>query len=103
MSQPSINLHGAVDLSALARPAQAPDHAQAGPVTDAAAGADVTEATLQRTVETPMQVPVVLEVWASYAQGPSEVRAEGAAEYGGRFQLARVDAQTSPQIAQALQ
>lgn len=103
MSQPSINLHGAVDLSALARPAQAPDQAQAGPVSDAAVVVDVTEATFQRTVETSMQVPVVLEVWASYAQGPSEVLAKVAAEYGGRFQLARVDAQTSPQIAQALQ
>ncbi len=103
MSQPSINLHGAVDLSALARPAQAQEQAPAGPVTDSAVVVDVTDATFQRTVETSMEVPVVLEVWASYAQGPSDVLAKVAADYGGRFQLARVDAQSSPQIAQALQ
>lgn len=106
MSQPPINLHGAVDLSALARPPAGP--AQPGaPGGDDGEGApivvDVTEATFQQTVELSMQVPVVVELWASFAQGPSEVLSRLATEYGGRFQLARVDAEASPQIAQAFQ
>ncbi|WP_324649815.1 tetratricopeptide repeat protein [Georgenia sp. H159] len=106
MSQPSINLHGAVDLSALARPAQpgpAAPAAPGGPATEAPIVAEVTEATFQQTVELSMRVPVVVEVWASYAQGPSQVLAKVATDYGGRFHLARVDVDTSPQIAQAFQ
>lgn len=106
MSQPSINLHGAVDLSALARPAQpgpAAPAAPGGPATEAPIVAEVTEATFQQTVELSMQVPVVVELWASVAQGPSAVLSRLATEYGGRFQLARVDAEASPQIAQAFQ
>jgi len=105
MSQPSINLHGAVDLSALARP---PQTASAGGAAGGGAGddaivVDITEATFQQTVERSMQVPVVVELWAAYAQGPSQVLSAVAADYGGRFQLARVDVERSPQIAQAFQ
>lgn len=105
MSQPSLNLHGAVDLSALARPPQpagsAPTASGAG--ADVPVVADVTEATFQQTVELSMQVPVVVEVYASYAQGPSATLTKVAADYGGRFHLARVDVEASPQIAQAFQ
>lgn len=107
MSQPSLNLHGAVDLSALARPPQpaggAPTASGAGAGADVPVVADVTEATFQQTVELSMQVPVVVEVYASYAQGPSATLAKVATDYGGRFHLARVDVEASPQIAQAFQ
>ncbi len=106
MSQPPINLHGAVDLSSLARPAQSgasPGGGAEGAGTDSPIVVDVTEATFQQTVELSMQVPIVVEVWASYAQGPSQVLAKVATDYAGRFQLARVDVETSPQIAQAFQ
>ncbi len=101
MSQPSINLHGAVDLSALARPPQ--PAAPAGAAADEPIIVDVTEATFQQTVELSMRVPVVVEVSAEYAGGPSAVLAKVATDFGGRFQLARVDVETSPQIAQAFQ
>ncbi|HLS73844.1 MAG TPA: tetratricopeptide repeat protein [Actinomycetaceae bacterium] len=102
MSQPPINLHGAVDLSGLARPPA--DAAQGGgDGTEAPIVVDVTEATFQQTVELSMRVPVVVELWAAFAQGPSAVLSRLATEYGGRFQLARVDAEASPQIAQAFQ
>src|SRR5690606_4652857 len=101
MSQPSINLHGAVDLSALARPPQ--PAAPAGDAADAPIVVDVTEADFQQTVELSMRVPVVVEVAAAYAGGPSAVLAKVATDFGGRFQLARVDVETSPQIAQAFQ
>ncbi|MBD8063555.1 tetratricopeptide repeat protein [Oceanitalea stevensii] len=101
MSQPSINLHGAVDLSALARPPQ--PAAPAGDAANAPIVVDVTEADFQQTVELSMRVPVVVEVAAAYAGGPSAVLAKVATDFGGRFQLARVDVETSPQIAQAFQ
>ena len=104
MSQPSLNLHGAVDLSALARPAQPAGAPGAdGDAADAPLVSDVTEATFQQTVELSMRVPVVVEVYASYAQGPSATLARLAADFGGRFHLARVDVETSPQIAQVFQ
>ncbi|WP_152188096.1 tetratricopeptide repeat protein [Georgenia satyanarayanai] len=103
MSQPSINLHGAVDLSALARPPQSAAPAGDGDATDAPIVVDVTEATFQQTVELSMRVPVVVEVSAAYAGGPSAVLAKVATDLGGRFQLARVDVEASPQIAQAFQ
>lgn len=103
MSQPSLNLHGAVDLSALARPPQPAGGAPGGDGSDVPLVADVTEATFQQTVELSMQVPVVVEVWAAYAQGPSATLAKVAGDYGGRFHLARVDVEASPQIAQAFQ
>ncbi|WP_413452340.1 tetratricopeptide repeat protein [Georgenia phoenicis] len=103
MSQPSINLHGAVDLSALARPPQPAAGAAGGDAADAPLVVDVTEASFQQTVELSLRVPVVVEVSASYAGGPSAVLAKVAADFGGRFQLARVDVETSPQIAQAFQ
>ncbi|PYG00488.1 putative thioredoxin [Georgenia satyanarayanai] len=102
MSQPSINLHGAVDLSALARPPQSPS-APAGDATEAPVVVDVTEATFQQTVELSMRVPVVVEVSAAYAGGPSAVLDKVVTDLGGRVQLARVDVETSPQIAQAFQ
>lgn len=117
MSQPSINLHGAVDLSSLARPAGGP--AAAGPGPGAAPGApgapaeggaqiaapviaDVTEETFGQMVELSTQVPVVVELWAQQS-GPAPELAALATQYGGRFHLARVDAQAQPQIAAAFQ
>ena len=112
MSQPSINLHGAVDLSSLARPATAPPTGAApgGAPGDPAEGAqiaapvidDVTEETFGRTVELSSQVPVIVELWAQ-PKGPAPELAALATQYGGRFQLARVDAQAQPQIAAAFQ
>lgn len=112
MSEPSINLHGAVDLSSLARPASASAPAGAGGAGSGEAPggaqiaapvvAEVTEETFGRTVELSSQVPVIVELWAQQ-QGPSPDLAALATQYGGQFQLARVDAEAHPQIAAAFQ
>ena len=124
MSQPpgaGLNLYGAVDLSALARPAAPPRAATqpgaAGGVApdgtgDAAAAipgpyaVTLSEATLPRVVETSSMVPVVVVVFAG--RSPATVQladdlADIAAEMDGRFQVARVDADTDPALVQALQ
>ncbi|UNX53964.1 tetratricopeptide repeat protein [Georgenia sp. TF02-10] len=112
MSQPTppINLYGAVDLSSLARPAAAPPN---GPGAPAEGGTvpgpvvvDVTEATFGEAVQRSTQVPVVLVLTSprSPASGElTDVLRTLARDYGGRFQLAVVDADASPQIAAAVQ
>ncbi|MEE6273359.1 tetratricopeptide repeat protein [Georgenia sp. MJ206] len=119
MSQPpSINLRGAVDLSALTAPAHptgARPGAQVPPGAGAGAGGagidgpvvvDVTEATFQQVVQLSTQVPVVLDLrteWAEPSAELSPLLERLAREYGGRFQLGRVDVEASPQIAAAFQ
>ncbi|MFH5824060.1 tetratricopeptide repeat protein [Georgenia sp. AZ-5] len=112
MSQPtpSMNLHGAVDLSSLA----GPPAGQAGPGGQGGNGgsvpgalvADVSEATFGQTLQLSAQVPVVLLLGSSRSDASEQLAAvleSLAAAYGGRFQLARVDADANPQIAAALQ
>lgn len=106
--QPRLDVRGAVDLSGLGRtPAPAPG----GPAVGAGAQAqgavvDVTEATFADVVQRSLEVPVVFSLWASWSEASSTVTAELArltAELEGRFLLARVDVDGSPQIAQAFQ
>ncbi|WP_127573926.1 tetratricopeptide repeat protein [Georgenia faecalis] len=123
MSQPPshLNLHGAVDLSSLARPAApagggAPGPAGArGPASaptgaggaiDAPVVVDVTQETFAETVQLSTQVPVVLVLGASWAEPSTQLGdllERLAGEYGGRFQLGRVDVEANPQIAAAFQ
>src|SRR5690606_30527860 len=117
MSQPpSINLRGAVDLSSLAAPARPagggpapqgrPADGAPGGGLDAPVVVDVTEATFQQVVQLPTQVPVVLDLYASWAEPSAElspVLERLAREYGGRFQLGRVDVEANQQIAAAFQ
>lgn len=106
MTQPNnINLRGAVDLSGLARPAGT----GAGATGDAVPGpyvVDVTEASFPDTVRLSTRVPVVIELWAAWAEPSSQlspVLEKLAREYGGRFQLGRVDVDANQQIAAAFQ
>ncbi|GAA2092586.1 tetratricopeptide repeat protein [Aeromicrobium tamlense] len=101
----SFSQPGAFDLSSLAQPRPA-----AGGGAPAPEGAvyviDVTEADFQQVVDSSMQHLVVLSVWSPRSPQSvefNEVLAQATAAYGGALQLAKVDADTNPGIAQALQ
>lgn len=96
--------YGAVDLSQTASAAgteSAPQTAGAQPLV-----IDVTEATFEQVMATSMTVPVVVDLWATWCApckqlGP--VLEELVRSYEGRLQLAKIDIDENPQIAQAFQ
>ena len=98
---------GAIDLSALRQPA-APSQGPT-PAAGASGGAfvlDVTERSFQSDViDRSLQVPVVVEFWSRRADASvalSAVLQRLAAEYDGKFLLARIDVDTNPGLAQAV-
>lgn len=106
-ARPSLPLHGAVDLSALRRPATppGPPAADGGTGPASAAVVDVTEASFAGVVEQSTTVPVVVALWSAtdpLSSGVVRMLAELAAELGGRFLLARVEVERAPQVAQAI-
>jgi putative thioredoxin len=116
MSTPQFNRPGAVDLSALKRPAASAGSPGAGaqgqaPAGGGAAGSGAYSVQLdEQNFQTEMQgandAPVVLVFYSS--QAPASVTLVGdldtlADEFEGRFLLGKVDVDASPGIAQALQ
>ena len=109
----SLSLRGAVDLSALKRPQQPASAAPAAAGAQAADGGDtagyiveVNEQSFQALVQLSAQVPVIVELtasWSELAQQLASALAEVTTEFAGRFVLARVDVDASPGIAQAFQ
>lgn len=99
---PRIDLRGAIDLSGLGRtPAPAPGGRQAG-----GAVVDITdEQAFSAVVQQSASVPVVLVLWAAWSEASTTTTADLAAladEFQGRFVLARLDADSAPQLAQAI-
>lgn len=112
MTAQNFSRPGAIDLSALRPPAGgAGAGARPAPSAGAATGGsysfDVTEDGFQSQVlEASLRHPVVLALWSSRApQSRTAVEALSriADSYGGALTLARLDIDTSPQLAQALQ
>lgn len=104
MTQPptGLNLRGAVDLSALSRPTPPAGNAPAAP---AGVVVEISAETFQEAVTTSMTVPVVVDLYSARSAASTELSAvlqQLAGSFGGRFQLARVDADANPQIAQAV-
>ena len=117
MTQQPFSRPGAIDLSALKRPAPggAPAGAPAGGAGGTPAGGgraaayavDVTEETFQATVEASMTAPVLL-VFYSPSQSPESATmaddvATAVGDYDGRFLAGLVDIDASPQIGEAMQ
>ena len=125
-----MSMFGAVDLSSLSprstggpAPSSAASASGAGAArtagTGAAAGAvagegavpgplvvDVDAQNLREVAETSTRVPVVVVLHASRSQASADLAGQLqtlAQEYAGRFQLARVDVDAAPEVAQALQ
>jgi putative thioredoxin len=106
MSQQPFSRPGAVDLSALKRPAQpAPGSRPAS--TSGAYSVDLDDQNIQGHLESSMNAPVLMAVY-SPSQAPDSARMVDdlevlADEFEGRFLLGKVDVDRAPQLAQALQ
>ncbi|GAA3217949.1 tetratricopeptide repeat protein [Nonomuraea helvata] len=102
------SLYGAIDLGARkqALEAQARREAAGPQAASSASVVDVTEETFTtEVIDRSMTVPVVLDLWSPRAPGSSQlspVLEKVVGELGGRAVLAKVNVDTSPQIAQAL-
>lgn len=104
-----MNLRGAVDLSALKARADAAARPAAARRASAAPSpyiVEVTEQTFPQLVQLSSQVPVVVNLRATWSEQSNQVTAvleAAAVEFDGRILLANVDLQAQPQIAQAFQ
>ncbi|MEO3871866.1 tetratricopeptide repeat protein [Nonomuraea sp. B12E4] len=102
------SLYGAVDLGARkqAIDAQARREAAGPQAATSASVVDVTEETFTTDViDRSMTMPVVLDLWSPRAPGSAQlspVLEKVVGDLGGRAVLAKVNVDTSPQIAQAL-
>ncbi|GGB15633.1 thioredoxin [Flexivirga endophytica] len=105
------SLRGAVDLSALARPASARPTFGPSSVTGESDANDnlviaVDDATFADAMQTSAQVPVIVALWSGSrpdTKSHIDALAQEVRSYAGRMQLATVDIDVSLQIRQALQ
>ncbi|MFC7340928.1 tetratricopeptide repeat protein [Saccharopolyspora griseoalba] len=111
----SASMAGAVDLSGLksraeaaAKAAQQPpgEGGDGGAAENHAAIVEATEANFQEVVEKSLQVPVVVDLWATWCEPCKQLSPaleKLAREYNGAFVLAKVDVDANPRIAQLFQ
>lgn len=97
---PGPSLRGAVDLSALVQRHTAPPAGEEGGTPPSSAVFRVGDAEFQQVLALSARVPVVVEFVATGLEPSLPAIIES---YGGKLALAIVDAQTSPQVAQAFQ
>ena len=118
MTQQPFTRRGAIDLSALKRPAtpppgagQAPGGAAGGSGGGASAGGaytvEVTAQSLPQVAEASMTAPVLLVVYSGSRSPESATYADDVSalveQYEGRFLAGLVDLDTAPEVGQALQ
>ena len=113
-----MSMFGAVDLSTLA-PATKPAGPAGGASATTAGGpgaaggglpvplvVDVDASSLRDVAEVSTRVPVIVVLHSPRSQASTDLATlleSLAAQYAGRFQLARVDVDAAPEVAQALQ
>jgi len=112
MTQQPFTRHGAIDLSALKRPATPPPGVSSGPTGAGAAPAgayatNVDEQNFQPLLERSMKAPVLLVFYSPSRMPESGQLADDIAtlsgEFDGRFLAGLVDIDATPAIAQAMQ
>ncbi|WP_193610431.1 co-chaperone YbbN [Nocardioides lijunqiniae] len=113
MTQQPFSRPGAIDLSALKRPAAPSPAPGAGAPAGAAGGGiasyalEVTEQNFQEVIERSMTAPVLLVLFSRSRMPESGQLADDLAtlsgEFEGRFLAGLVDVDAAPQIAQAMQ
>ncbi|MET9342842.1 tetratricopeptide repeat protein [Nonomuraea sp. NPDC003804] len=100
------SLYGAVDLGARKQALEAQARREAAGPQAAASVVDVTDETFTTDViDRSMSVPVILDLWSPRAPGSAQltpVLEKVVSDFGGRVTLAKVNVDTSPQVAQAL-
>lgn len=104
--RPRLDVRGAVDLSALARPATPPPGTPGGLPAPGPYVLDIDTAGFNELVQSSTVHPVVVVLWAPWSEvsvGVARDLAALAAQDEGRWLLARVDAEANPEIAQAFQ
>lgn len=106
MSASSFSRPGAIDLSQLAQRAKAPAAPAPGGASGGSYVVEVTEQTFDTEVmRRSLQHPVVVELYSprvTTGEQLSDALAVAADEAAGKFMVARLNVDTSPQIVQAL-